>query len=334
MHTRTLGKSGLKVSALGLGCAGIGGPFLGKHGEINGYGRVSDKESVRAIEVALEMGVTFFDTADVYGCGRSERVLGEALGSQIDEVVVATKFGNSWSDTQGSSLIPCRAVGTDVSDRAIRRACQASLDRIGTDCIDIYQLHLGNLSIDRASEVIRTLNELVDEGLIRYYGWSTNSSVHAQEFADQKHFTSVQFRHNLVSRNDAMIEDVVSKFDVAGIIKGPLGYGLLVGKYGRKSMPPADHVWHGTDFSAGNLAQILSALESVRGIIAGDGRSLTQGAIAWIWSVDRALIPIPGFKKAEQVRENVSAMDFGPLRRSQMEEIERILAGVSDPWSQ
>ena len=139
MDTRELSTTdGIATSALGLGCWAIGGPF-GPEGFAAGWGDVDDDESVAAIRRGLELGVTFFDTADVYGTGHSETVLGRALGGERDDVVIATKFGNTFDEGTG------RMLGTDASPAYIRRACEASLRRLGTDRIDLYQCHLGDL---------------------------------------------------------------------------------------------------------------------------------------------------------------------------------------------
>ena len=318
---------------MGLGCAGIGGPFLNKDGSVNGYGQVNDKNSIEAIRIALDMGITYYDTADIYGCGRSERVLGEALSSQRDDVIIATKFGNTWDELSTNSLIPCRSIGTDTSSKAILESCLGSLKRLGRNYIDVFELHLGNHPVSSTGLAMDALEDLVDEGLIRYYGWSTNNPKHANVFANRKRFTVVQFRHNLLSRNDYMLTSVVKEFDVAGIIKGPLGYGLFTGKYDSTSVLPIDHVWYGNDFSKGSLANVLSILDEAKKILTSDGRTLSQGAIAWIWSQGTQLIPIPGFKTAQQVVENVQAMDFGQLKRCQIVELERILEHRCDLWS-
>ncbi|MCB0073528.1 MAG: aldo/keto reductase, partial [Caldilineaceae bacterium] len=146
MNTRTLGRSGIDVSALGMGCWAIGGPFWRGDKPV-GWGDVDDAESMRAIARALELGVTLFDTSDVYGCGHSERILGEALRGRRDQVVIATKFGNVF-DEQTRQI-------TDASgDPAhIRAACDASLRRLQTDYIDLYQFHLGGYDLDKTDDV-------------------------------------------------------------------------------------------------------------------------------------------------------------------------------------
>ena len=165
------------MSPLGLGCWAIGGPMRGADGKPIGWGDVDDGESMRAIRRALDLGVTFFDTADVYGAGHSERILGAALGQDRDRVVIATKFGNTFADGDR------RATGTDSSPAYVRRACEASLARLGTDRIDLLQLHVGELPETESDAIAGVLEELVGEGTIRAYGWSTDSPECAERWA-------------------------------------------------------------------------------------------------------------------------------------------------------
>ena len=143
MLTRTLGRSGIKISAMGLGCWAIGGPFW-RNGEPVGWGNVNDDESTKAIQRALEMGITFFDTAAVYGCGHSERVLGQALATRREKVIIATKFGQVFNeDTR-------QVTGYDTSPEAIVKECENSLRRLNTDYIDLYQCHVKDVNKEHA----------------------------------------------------------------------------------------------------------------------------------------------------------------------------------------
>lgn len=163
---RTLGRSGITVSAMGLGCWAIGGPFL-LDGKADGWGGVDDDESVRAIRRAVDLGVTFFDTADVYGAGHSERVLGRALRGIRDRAVIATKFGYTFEESSRE------ITGTDTSAAYIRQACAASLRRLGTDRIDLYQCRVWSIPVAAVDDLIGALDDLREDGLIRAYGWST-----------------------------------------------------------------------------------------------------------------------------------------------------------------
>src|ERR687886_1663588 len=158
MFQREIGaRTGVKVSGLGLGCWAIGGPYT-SNGRPAGWGEVDDDESIRAIRRALELGVTLFDTADAYGCGHSERVLGRALAGRRDDAVIVTKVGNLFDEQTRT------AGGSDLSPAYIRRACDASLRRLGTDRIDVYLIHDGIAGPEEVPAVVDVLEELVAAG--------------------------------------------------------------------------------------------------------------------------------------------------------------------------
>ena len=165
---RTLGRSGIEVSALGMGCWAIGGPLWDGETPI-GWGDVDDEESIRAIHKALDLGVTLFDTANVYGAGHSERVLARAFEGRRSQVVIATKF-NAIFDEATRQVSP----GATTSPESIRSACEASLRRLNTDYIDLYQFHDNGYPADKAAPIRDTLEGLVKAGKIRTYGWSTD----------------------------------------------------------------------------------------------------------------------------------------------------------------
>ena len=161
MFTRKLGRSNIEISALGMGCWAIGGPFFDKETRTPlGWGEVNDNELTRAVHCALELGVNFFDTANVYGAGHSERVLGKALADRRSDVVIATKF-NSLFDEATREVFGSSGAPTDI-----RKACEESLRRLNTDYIDLYQFHDNGYPADRATPVRETLEELVKEGKI------------------------------------------------------------------------------------------------------------------------------------------------------------------------
>ena len=161
--TRTLGRSNIEISAMGMGCWAIGGPFWSGETPL-GWGEVDDNESIRAIHAALDLGATFFDTANVYGAGHSERVLAKALKGKRDQVVIATKFNAVFDETTR------QVTGSDTTPEGIRRACEDSLSRLETDVIDLYQFHDNGFPPEQAGPVRDTLEELVAEGKIRAYG--------------------------------------------------------------------------------------------------------------------------------------------------------------------
>ncbi|UCG03781.1 MAG: aldo/keto reductase [Candidatus Heimdallarchaeota archaeon] len=325
---RTLGRSGIQVSAMGLGCAAIGGPFKDEYGRTLGYGDVDKKESIRAIRRSLDLGVTLFDTSNIYGCGHSETVLGEALKGRREEVIIATKFGLAWKETSHSSSVPCQVIEQKITPKFIQKSCEDSLKRLQTDYIDLYQLHLNRMDPKRTPEVLTTLEDLAEEGKIHYYGWSTDDPNRARIFAKGKHCTIVQFKHNLTFHNFRMIEEIINGFNLAGLIKGPLGSGILTGKYKDDSKLPNNHLLHSIIFDQGRIAKVRTLLEEIHEILIDDGRTLAQAALGWIWAQNDMLIPIPGFRNMIQVEENVKAMEFGPLSRKKVSQINKVLSKI------
>jgi aryl-alcohol dehydrogenase-like predicted oxidoreductase len=322
--TRKLGRSGIEISAMGMGCWAIGGPFWSGETPL-GWGEVDDEESIRAIHAAVEMGVNFFDTADVYGAGHSERVLARAFAGKRDQVVIATKFSNVFDETSK------QVTGSDASPDHIRRACEASLRRLNTDYLDLYQFHDNGYPPDQAVPIRETLEELVKEGKIRAYGWSTDFEDRAMVFAEGEHCTSIQLQLNVLDDNPAVIR-VCEDHDLAAINRGPLAMGLLTGKYTTETKPSSDDVrgekapeWMSFFKDGKPNPEWLMKIEAVKEILTSDGRTLAQGALVWLWGRSGKTIPIPGFRTVEQVKENCGALDHGPLTKKQMEEIAGIL---------
>ncbi|GIJ28024.1 aldo/keto reductase [Micromonospora qiuiae] len=325
--TRTLGRSGIEVSALGMGCWAIAGPWAERQTPL-GWGAVDDEESARTIRRALDLGVTLFDTADTYGAGHGERVLGRALAGRRDEAVIATKWGYTFDERTR------QATGADASPAYLRRAVRDSLRRLGTDRIDLYQLHLADLPVSRAQALVGTLEELVADGLIRAYGWSTDRADRAAAFGqDAPRATAVQ--HSLSVLRDAPdLLNLCEKYDLASISCGPLGMGLLTGKYHPASTLPYDDVRGITSgwlewFRGGRPApEWLRRVQAVRAALTADGRTLAQGALGWIWARSGRAIPIPGCRSVDQVEENAAALALGPLRPDHFAEVERQLAAL------
>ena len=322
VSARRLGRSGIKVSALGLGTWPMGGPTWSGDQPL-GWGRVDDSESIRAIQRALDLGVNFFDTADVYGAGHSERILAQALDGSREQAVIATKFGNTFDEDRHQT-------GTNVSPEYIRRACEASLRRLNTDYIDLYLLHVWSLSKEEAAPVREVLEELKNNDIIKAYGWSTDLTECAQFFAEKPSCTAVENELNVLVDAKDMLE-LCEKFDLSSINRTPLAMGLLTGKYKSGSRLPSDDV-RGKEpewmkyFRGGEPSpKWLKKLDAVRQILTSDGRTLAQGALAWIWARSERTIPIPGFKTVKQVEENIAAIEFGPLTADQMREIDEVL---------
>jgi aryl-alcohol dehydrogenase-like predicted oxidoreductase len=326
VFTRALGKSGIVVSALGLGCLAIGGPWARTHrgGAIFYPGKVDENEVVRAIHRALDLGINFFDTAANYGAGRSERVLGRAIAGRRNRVVIATKFGYLVDEENNRTGFYGGDQSSDEVLEHIRPDCEASLHRLGTDYIDLYQFHLGDYPPDKALRVRDVLENLVADGKIRFYGWSTDNADGARVFAQGKHCVAIQHQFNVIDDAPEMLV-VCDQFDQASINQSPLAAGLLTGKYTIDFKFPEDDR-RSTDFYQKEWgAPILGRLDGIRDILTSKGRTLAQGALAWIWARSSRTIPIPGFKTVAQVEENVEAMHFGPLIDKQIEQIDVLL---------
>jgi aryl-alcohol dehydrogenase-like predicted oxidoreductase len=309
---------------MGLGSWAIGGPFW--RGDVAvGWGEVDDDESIRAIHCALDLGVTFIDTADVYGAGHSERVIGRALAGRRDQVVVATKFGNVFDETTR------QITGADASPAYIRQACEASLSRLNTDYIDLYQFHQGGYDLELAGEVRDTLEGLVAGGKVRAYGWSTDDPARARRFAEGENCVSVQHQMNVLNDTGPMIA-LCEELDLASINRGPLAMGLLTGKYQADSKLGDDDVrgaqgpaWMKYFKDGKPNPEWFQKVQAIRDVLTSGGRSLVQGALAWLWARSEKTIPIPGFRTVAQVEENCAAMQFGPLSAEQMREIDALL---------
>lgn len=325
---RVLGRSGIEVSALGMGCWAIGGPWrmvnpaTGAAYE-SGWGPVDDGESIRAIHAALDNGITFFDTAANYGAGHSEVVLGEALKDRRDRAVIATKFGHIVDEADKT------VHGDDARVlENIRADVENSLRRLGTDVIDLYQFHEGEYDPVKAVEVREELENLVDEGKIRWYGWSTDLPDRARVFADGPHCTSIQFRLNLL-HDDPEMRGILTAAGLAGINKDPLNKGILTGKFRSPTGFPADDLRSRIDFSEDWVVKRLQLVEDLRPVLTDGGRTMAQGALAYIWAVDPNLIPIPGIRTPAQAAENAGAMRYGPLSADQKAEVDRIVSAAA-----
>jgi aryl-alcohol dehydrogenase-like predicted oxidoreductase len=320
---RRLGRSGIEVSAMGMGCWAIGGPWT-IHGKQAGWGEVDDDESIRAIHRALELGVNLFDTAANYGCGHSERILGRALAGRRDQVVLATKFGYRVDEETKTVEFYDDDLNSDKVVSHLRQDCEASLRRLNTDYIDLFQFHINNYSPAEAAAVRDMLEELVAEGKIRFYGWSTDKPEGARVFAEGEHCVAIQHRLNLIQDAPEMLA-VCDEFGLASINRGPLARGALTGKYTAVSTFSQNDLRSSDNFQRQWLIPAIEKLEAIHEILSSNGRTLAQGALAWIWARSERTIPIPGIRNITQATENAEAMQFGPLSDEQVREIEQLL---------
>lgn len=321
--TRNIPGIDTPVSAVGMGCWAIGGPF--QYLDVQaGWGEVDDNESIRAIHAALDNGINLFDTAANYGTGHSETVLGKALKGKRDQAIIATKFGFKVDYDRKLVLM------YDTPEETIqnvRAECEDSLRRLGVETIDLYQLHVNDYPAEYAVKLRDELEKLVQEGKIRTYGWSTDFVDAARPFIDGGHCAAIQYDLNVVHDAPAMIALCEEK-NVAGLIRTPLARGALTGKYNAESTFKANDVrsdqWTQDTF----LKPAYDRVDDLRDILTSEGRTLAQGALAWIWARSETTIPIPGIRTVKQAQENARAMQFGPLKPQQMQEIDDILGRV------
>nr|WP_240231504.1 aldo/keto reductase [Devosia sp. JXJ CY 41] len=321
---RTIGRSGIKASAVGLGCWAIGGPFL-FDGKNDGWGDVDDAQSTRAIELALDLGGTLFDSADAYGTGHSETVLGQALAGRRAEAVIATKFGFTYDEKAKTLLAP------DVSPAYIDWACAQSLRRLRTDYIDLYQIHVGDLDDDAADAAGEALERLAEQGRIRAWGWSTDDAAKAARMLKFPHFAAIQQELNVFSDGPDVL-DLCACENLASLNRSPLAMGMLTGKFTQASrlagsdVRAAGHAWVRHFKDGRPRPEFLARVEAIRDLLTTGGRTPAQGALGWILARSPHTLPIPGFKSEAQVRENLYAIELGPLPPAVMAEIETVLS--------
>ncbi len=317
-------KMGTDIPPVGLGCWAIGGVWTDM-GAQAGWGDVDDAVSLRALQTGLDMGVKLIDTANIYGAGHSEKLVGKALRGRREKALVVTKFGILCDEERKCTT------GIVQSKEDIVGSCEDSLRRLQTDYIDVFLFHCGDYEKEKAPMVLDTLEELVRAGKIRYYGWSTSDPERAKIIAGGAHAAMMEFAEN-VMEDDPVMTAFCERHKLAGLCRSPLAMGILTGKY-RAGMQMPENDLRGIHaapwmeyFIDGKPNQVfLDKLEAIREILTSGGRTLAQGCISWILGRGERMIPIPGFKSEKQVEENVSALDFGALSKEQMEEIDRIL---------
>lgn len=292
MKTRYLGT--LAVSELGLGCMGMS-DFYGAH---------DDVESSAVINRAIAAGVTFFDTADMYGVGRNEELLGRALGSRRDEVVVATKFGSVRS-AEGAFL------GVNGRPEYVRSACDASLRRLGVDHIDLYYQHRVDPDTP-IEETVGAMAELVSAGKVRHLGLSEAAPATIRRAHAVHPITALQTEYSLWSRDpEGELFGTVRGLGIGFVPYSPLGRGFLTGRFSDRSTL-ADDDFRRTNprFQGDNLSANKHIADTVRQIADEVGCTPAQLALAWVLAQGEDIVPIPGTKRAQYLDENLAAADL------------------------
>jgi aryl-alcohol dehydrogenase-like predicted oxidoreductase len=293
MNHRTLGRDGLDVSALGLGCMGMS----------EFYGPADDEESIRTIHRALSLGITFLDTADMYGVGKNEQLVGTAIADRRDEVVLATKFGVVREEGQ-----PRRV---DSTPEYARRACEASLRRLGVDHIDLYYLHRRNPDVP-IEETVGGMAELVDEGKVRHLGLSEVSAGTLRAACAVHPIAALQSEWSLWTRGiEQEIVPAARELGVGIVPYSPVGRGFLTGAYtSLDKLSENDFRRYSPRFQGDNLQTNMRIVERVREVADDVGCTPVQLALAWLLHQGDDVVPIPGTKRVKYVEENAEAAEI------------------------
>jgi aryl-alcohol dehydrogenase-like predicted oxidoreductase len=314
--------NGKTIPALGLGCWAIGGPFYSGDTPL-GWGDVDDAVSLNAIDAAVDAGVRFFDTAQAYGCGHSEFILGQALKSKPD-VQIGTKVGYAIDP------LTKQLTGEMLEPSSITASIEESLQRLQRSHIDIVHLHLNEASVEAAGKIFDTLSNLRKAGKVLSFGWSTDFPERASAFVNRDGFVAVQHAMNVFYRADMLIP-TLERHGLLSINRSPLAMGLLGGTHAASTTFSPNEVRGRTAtwmdyFSDGKIRPEYSKrLSAIRELLQTNGRSLAQGAICWLWARSNLTLPIPGFRNSKQVDDLAGALHFGPLNEATMTEIEKLI---------
>ena len=296
MKYRTLGQN-LKVSAIGIGCM----PMI-REGNIN-YGVADDAVSTRTIHEAIDLGITFFDTAEIYGPFRNEELVGAAIKGRREGLVIATKFAWRWHGG--------KPVGIDGSPENARRACEGSLKRLGIDVIDLFYQHRVDPNVP-IEETVGGMAELVKEGKVRFLGLSEASAETVRRAAKVHPIAALQSEYSIWERGvEVEILAACREHDIGFVPYSPLGRGFLAGDIRSLGDLPATD-WRHNDprFSAANMPKNLAIVDAIAKVATRHAVSKAQVALAWLLAQGDDIVPIPGVKRSETLRDSAAAPDL------------------------
>jgi aryl-alcohol dehydrogenase-like predicted oxidoreductase len=294
MKKRRLGKQGLEVSALGLGCMGMS----------EFYGAGNEAEAIATIRRALDLGVSFLDTADMYGPFKNERLVGEAIAGRHDEVQLATKFGNE-RRSDGSW------VGINGSPEYVRAACDASLERLGVETIDLYYQHRVDASVP-IEETVGAMAELVQAGKVRFLGLSEAAPSTIRRAHAVHPISALQTEYSLWTRDvEEEILPTVRELGIGFVPYSPLGRGFLsAGIRSQDDLEEGDFRAHNPRFQPGNIERNLELVDQIAEIAAEKKVSPAQLALAWVLAQGDDVVPIPGTTKVAHLEHNLKALEI------------------------
>ena len=307
MHYRKLGNSTLTVSAIGLGCMSMSGI----------YGKGDDAESIAVIHRALDLGVNFLDSSDMYGWGHNEELLGQAITGRRDKVVLATKFGNMRK--------PDGTMGVNGKPEHVLQACDASLKRLGVDVIDLYYQHRVDPSVP-IEDTVGAMAKLVQQGKVRFLGLSEAAPATVRRAHAVHPIAALQTEFSLLYRTEAEETlPVLRELGIPFVAYSPLGRSLLTGRIRNvDDIPQDDRRRAHPRFQGENLTKNLELVRKIEAIANEKRCTPAQLALAWLLARGQDIVPIPGTKRRERLEENVRAVDV----KLSAEDVTRISAAV------